>query len=98
MGGINLTGCMTTVKTGEIGMRTSFGKLIETEKPGLNFYTPFKGNIHKLNLRSQTISIPIPAYSKDSQIAPENKVQVTFSLQENGSYQHRNNLELEINK
>ena len=82
MGEINLAGCMTTVETGEMGMRTSFGKLIKTEKPGLHFYTPFKGNMHKLNLRSQTISIPMPAYSKDSQIAPENKIQVTFSLQE----------------
>ncbi len=81
--GINLTGCMTTVKTGEMGMRTSFGKLIKTENPGLHFYTPIKGDIQKLNLRSQTISLPIPAYSKDSQIAPDNKIQVTFSLLEN---------------
>ena len=36
-----------------------------------------------MNLQSQTITIPIPAYSKDSQIAPENKIQVTFSLSEN---------------
>ena len=83
MAEINLAGCMTIVETGELGMRTSFGKLVETAKPGLHFYTPFKGNMYKLNLRSQTISIPMPAYSKDSQIAPENKIQVTFSLQEN---------------
>ena len=83
IGGISSTGCTSTVQTGEIGIRTSFGKLIATENPGLHFYTPFKGNIHKLNLQSQTITIPIPAYSKDSQIAPENKIQVTFSLLEN---------------
>lgn len=83
LGGMNLAGCVAIVETGEMGMRTSFGKLIETENPGLHLYTPFKGNMHKLNLRSQTISIPMPAYSKDSQIAPENKIQVTFSLQEN---------------
>ena len=82
IGGLNLTGCMTTVQTGEMGMRTSFGKLIESEKPGLHFYTPIKGDIQKLNLRSQTISLPVPAYSKDSQIAPDNKIQVTFSLLE----------------
>ena len=76
------TGCATTVKTGQVGMRTSFGKLIKSETPGLHFYTPFKGNIHKLNIQSQTISLPIPAYSKDSQIAPDNKIQLTYSLTE----------------
>ena len=64
-------------------MRTSFGKLTKSETAGLHFYTPFKGNIQKLNLQSQTISIPVPAYSKDSQIAPENKVNLTYSLSEN---------------
>ena len=83
IGGISSTGCASTVQTGEIGIRTSFGKLVKTENPGLHFYTPFKGDIQKLNLQSQTITIPIPAYSKDSQIAPENKIQVTFSLLEN---------------
>lgn len=82
LSGIVSTSCATTVKTGELGMRTSFGKLTANESAGLHFYTPFKGNIQKLNLQSQTISIPVPAYSKDSQIAPENKIQVTFSLVE----------------
>ena len=76
------TGCATTVKTGEVGMRTSFGKLTNNETAGLHFYTPFKGNIQKLNLQSQTISIPVPAYSKDSQIAPDNQIQLTYSLSE----------------
>ncbi|MEM8674855.1 MAG: SPFH domain-containing protein [Cyanobacteria bacterium P01_G01_bin.67] len=82
LSGLASSGCTTTVKTGELGMRTSFGKLTASESAGLHFYTPFKGNIQKLNLQSQTVSIPIPAYSKDSQIAPENKIQVTFSLVE----------------
>lgn len=80
--GLISTGCATTIKTGEIGMRTSFGKLIKSESPGLHFSTPFKGHISKLNLQSQTVIVPIPAYSKDSQIAPGNEVQVTFSLAE----------------
>ncbi|MEM8722042.1 MAG: prohibitin family protein [Cyanobacteria bacterium P01_G01_bin.39] len=79
------TGCVTTVKTGEVGMRTSFGKLTKSETPGLHFYTPFKGSIQKLNLQSQTISVPVPAYSKDSQIAPDNKIQLTYSLSEEDS-------------
>lgn len=82
LSGIVSASCTTTVKTGEIGMRTSFGKLTQSELAGLHFYTPFKGNIHKLNLQSQTLIVPVPAYSKDSQIAPENKIQVTFSLAE----------------
>ncbi len=80
---IAISGCTTIVKTGEIGMRTSFGKLTKSEAAGLHFYTPFKGSIQKLNLQSQTISIPVPAYSKDSQVAPENKIQLTYSLSEN---------------
>ena len=81
---ITTAGC-TSIKTGEIGMRTSFGKLTESEGAGLHFYTPFKGNIEKLNLQSQTVSIPVPAYSKDSQIAPDNKIQLTFSLLEDSA-------------
>ena len=80
--GTIFTGCATTVKTGEVGMRTSFGKLTKNETAGLHFYTPFRGNIQKLSLQSQTISIPVPAYSRDSQIAPDNKIQLTYSLTE----------------
>ena len=47
---ITTSGCTTTVKTGEVGMRTSFGKLTKSETAGLHFHTPFKGNIQKLNL------------------------------------------------
>ena len=80
--GAVLTGCATTVKTGEVGMRSSFGKLTKGETAGLHFYTPGKGSIQKLNLQSQSITIPVPAYSKDSQIAPDNKIQLTYSLSE----------------
>jgi regulator of protease activity HflC (stomatin/prohibitin superfamily) len=78
-GGTALYDCAHSVKQGEKGIVTTFGKVERLVEPGLAFHWPWQ-DVTKMNIQSQTADIPLEVYSKDSQLAPQNVLSVTFSL------------------
>lgn len=81
--GINLFGCFATVKTGEIGIKTRFGKITNTYlSEGVNFKLPFE--------KIETVDIKVQKYeneealetsTKDMQIVTGIKVVVNFQVE-----------------
>lgn len=58
-----------TIKSGEIGLKTRFGKITETSlKEGINFKIPFVEKIIKVNIKVQKSEMNIEASTKDLQI------------------------------
>src|SRR5262249_54748219 len=45
------------IRTGNIGIKETFGKFVGVLQPGLNFYLPFISKIHKVN--SQINEMPL---------------------------------------
>ena len=68
-----------SVDEGKVGLVTTFGKVSRQIEPGLNFHYPWQSAII-MDVRSQTVDIPLEVYSKDSQLAPQCVLSVTFSL------------------
>lgn len=68
-----------SVESGKVGILTTFGKIERTVDPGLTFHWPWQ-KVTQLSLQSQTIDVPLEVYSKDSQLAPQNVLSLTFSL------------------
>lgn len=59
----------TTVKSGEVGLKTRFGKIVDTSiKEGVNWKIPFLEKIVKVNIKVQKIELPVEASTKDLQI------------------------------
>lgn len=65
---IFLSGSVTTIRSGEVGIRTRFGKVIEKDtKEGVNFKIPVIEQIEKLNVKVQKIEVNTSSSSKDLQ-------------------------------
>lgn len=65
---IILLSSFTTIKTGEVGVRTRFGKVISTPtKEGVNFKIPFIEKIEKVNIKVQKVELNATSASKDLQ-------------------------------
>ena len=65
---IVLSNSFTTIKSGEVGIRTRFGKVInKNTKEGVNFQIPFIEKIEKLNVKVQKIEVKTASSSKDLQ-------------------------------
>ena len=57
-----------TIKSGEVGIRTRFGKVVNTEmSEGINFKIPFIEKIEKMNIKVQKLEIESESASKDLQ-------------------------------
>ncbi len=79
---IILVGCFSTVKTGEIGIKTRFGKITDTYlSEGVNFKLPFE-NIETVNIKVQKYEneVPLETSTKDMQIVTGIKVVVNFQV------------------
>ncbi len=62
-----------TIKSGEIGLKTRFGKITETSlKEGINFKVPFIEKITKINIKVQKAEMNIEGSTKDLQIVNTN--------------------------
>lgn len=62
-----------TIKSGEIGLKTRFGKITETSlKEGINFKVPFIEKIIKVNIKVQKAEMNIEGSTKDLQIVNTN--------------------------
>lgn len=69
-----------TIKSGEIGLKTRFGKIVDTSlKEGMNFNLPFIESIKKINIKVQKTELGIESSTKDLQIVNTN-VAVNFRI------------------
>ena len=60
--------CVTTIKSGEVGIRVRFGKVIEKRtQEGINFTIPIIEKIDKMNVKVQKIEVKTSSSSKDLQ-------------------------------
>jgi len=58
----------TTIKSGEVGIRTVFGKVVDRKtQEGINFKIPFIERIEKVNVKVQKAEITTSSSSKDLQ-------------------------------
>lgn len=65
---IILLSSFTTIKTGQVGVRIRFGKVISTPtKEGVNFKLPFIEKIEKVNIKVQKVELNVTSASKDLQ-------------------------------
>jgi len=65
---IVLLSSFTTIKTGEVGVKVRFGKVVSTPtKEGVNFKIPFIERIERVNIKVQKIEITATSASKDLQ-------------------------------
>jgi len=63
-----LISSFTTIRSGEVGLRVRFGKIIDSNlDEGLNFKLPYIENIVKVNIKVQKVEIATVSSSKDLQ-------------------------------
>lgn len=77
-----LFGCFSTIKSGEVGIITRFGKIIDTTKnEGLVFKLPID-NMTKINIKVQKYenSTPLSTSTKDMQVVNNIKVSINYRL------------------
>ena len=61
-----------TIKTGEVGIVTRFGKVVRQAGEGINVKTPFIENVTKIEVRDNTIAGQYEVSSKDMQTVKTN--------------------------
>ena len=87
---ILLSESVTTIKSGEVGIRVRFGKVVEKRtQEGINFTIPFIERIEKLNVKVQKTEVKTSSSSKDLQ-------EVNMSIAVN--YRIDNNKAIELYK
>ena len=60
--------CFTTIKSGEVGIRIRFGKVVnKATREGVNLKIPFIEKIEKMNIRVQKAEVKTSSSSKDLQ-------------------------------
>ena len=77
-----LFGCFSTIKTGEIGIITRFGKIIDTTKnEGIVFKLPID-KVTKINIKVQKYEneTALSTSTKDMQIVNDIKVSINYRL------------------
>lgn len=77
-------GCFSSIKTGEVGIKTKFGKITDTYlSEGINFKMPYE-KIEKVNIKVQKYENKeeLSTSTKDMQIV--NNIKVTINYQVNG--------------
>ena len=79
---IILFGCFSTVKTGEIGIKTRFGKIVGyTKNEGIVFKSPIE-HIEKINIKVQKYENDkeLDTSTKDMQIVSNIKVSINYQI------------------
>lgn len=77
-----LVGCFSTIKTGEIGIKTRFGKIISsTSNEGIIFKSPLE-KVEKINIKVQKYEneLPLSTSTKDMQIVNNIKVSINYQI------------------
>lgn len=78
-----LFGCFSTVSTGEIGIKTRFGKITNTYlSEGINFKLPFE-KIEKINIKVQKYEneVPLETSTKDMQIVNSIMIAANYQIE-----------------
>lgn len=78
-----LFGSIKTIKSGEVGIKTRFGKVVSTEMTeGINLKLPFVEKIEKMNTRVQIYEneIPLSTSTKDLQVINNIIIDVNYQL------------------
>lgn len=77
---ILLFGSFRTIKSGEVGLKVRFGKIVDTSlDEGLNFKIPFLEKIVKVNIKVQKAELTTESSSKDLQ-AITTKLAVNYKV------------------
>ena len=77
---ILLTSSVTTIKSGEVGVRIRFGKVVDkSTNEGINLKIPLIEKIQKMNVRVQKIEVETESSSKDLQEV-EMKIAVNYRI------------------
>lgn len=80
LGGLILLFSFKTIKSGEIGLKTRFGKITDTSlKEGINFKIPFIEKITKINTKVQKTEMNVETSTKDMQIV-NSSVSVNYRI------------------
>jgi regulator of protease activity HflC (stomatin/prohibitin superfamily) len=74
-----LGGSFYTVDSGERGVITRFGKVVDMAQPGLGFKTPFITSVYTIDVQPQTIKDELNSYSSDMQLG-DIQVSVTIAI------------------
>lgn len=77
-----LAGCFSTIKTGEIGIKTRFGRIISsTNNEGIVFKSPLD-KVEKINIKVQKYenATPLSTSTKDMQIVDNIKVSINYQI------------------
>ena len=69
----------TIIKSGEVGIRVRFGKVINTTKEGVNYKIPLIEKIERMNVRVQKAEVETASSSKDLQEV-EMKIAVNYRV------------------
>ena len=65
---ITIFASITTVKSGEVGLKVRFGKIVNTSlNEGINFKVPYIEKIVKVNIKVQKVEVKTSSASKDLQ-------------------------------
>lgn len=73
-------GSFRTIKSGEVGIKTRFGKVVGNQlNEGVNFKVPFIEKITKMNIRVQKLEIDTSGASKDLQDV-QTKIAVNYRV------------------
>ena len=82
---ILFTSSFKTIKSGQVGIKTRFGKVIDTQmNEGINFKLPFIEKIIKMNIQVQKVEIDTSSASKDLQDVAM-KIAVNYRINANKS-------------
>lgn len=80
VGIITLFGSFKTIKSGEVGLKVRFGKIINTSlEEGLNLKIPYIEKIVKVNIKVQKVELNTQSSSKDLQII-STKLAVNYKI------------------
>lgn len=88
---IILFGCFSQIKVGQVGIRTRFGKIVDTNlSEGINFKLPFD-KIEKINIKVQKTEVDSNGASKDLQDV-QTKIVVNYKVKANNAVSLYRNL------
>jgi regulator of protease activity HflC (stomatin/prohibitin superfamily) len=74
-----ILGPWTTVSSGTVGVRTSYGAAVDVLEPGFHFINPLTDGVEELSTQTQNVPFEFQAYSKDQQVASV-KMSVTYHI------------------
>ncbi|MBR0481166.1 MAG: hypothetical protein IJJ48_01700 [Firmicutes bacterium] len=74
-----ITGSITVISEGRVGVKYRFGKIVETGmEPGMHFHLPFVETVKKIDVTEQVYIADVSAYTKDTQTVRSLDIQLNY--------------------